>query len=141
MTVKGIVIHNTNIQKSAHMCEKMMLEGKDSRGTHFFVDEDIVQVMPLDWSCFNTGKGLDFGNTQCIAIEICSNLNTQKYFKAEQTAVELIKELMKEFNLTTEDIYFHRDFDSTVNCPADILRIYKDKKSFIRRYFNEQQDV
>lgn len=139
MTPKGIVIHNTNINRSAKECEEMMSNATDSRGAHFFVDDqEVIQMMPLDWSCFNTGQGNDFGNTECISIEICSNLNTQKYMEAEQRAVTLIRELMDEFGLTTDDLYFHRDFDKTVNCPADILRIYKSKQNFIRRYFNEQ---
>lgn len=142
MTVKGIVIHNTNTpNKTAKDLEKWMKETNTAKGTHFFVDEDIVQVMPLTWSVWNTGKGMDFGNLNCISIEICSDLNSENYLRNEQNAVELIKKLMEEHDLTTDDIYFHRDFDQTVNCPADILKRYKDKKTFIRRYFNEQQDV
>lgn len=142
MTPKGIVIHNTHINRSVKECEALMMNAKDSRGTHYFVDDtEIIQMMPTDWSCFNTGQGNDFGNTECISIEICSNLNTQKYMKGEQRAVQLIKSLMEEFGLTTDDLYFHRDFDRTVNCPADILRIYKTKKEFTRRYFDEQQDL
>lgn len=131
--VKGIVIHNTNSTKSARELASIMEKSTDSRATHYFVDDKcVMQMLPLNWSAFNTGKGFDLGNTQCISIEICSLLSTDAYLKAQDRAVQLIKKLMKEFNLTTEDIYFHRDFDSTVNCPAQILRIYGTKANFIK---------
>ena len=141
MIPKGIVIHNTNINRSAKECEQMMSEATDSKGTHFFVGDEVIQMMPLSWSVWNTGKGLDFGNLNCIAIEICSNLNSDMYLQNERNAVELIKKLMKEYGLTTDDLYFHRDFNKDVNCPADILRIYKTKQEFIRRHFYEQQNI
>ena len=133
MTVKGIVVHNTNTpNKTAKDLEKWMNDTSTSRGTHFFVDaKDVVQVMPTDWSCFNTGQGYDFGNTSCISIEIC----TKGYEKAEERAVKLIMKLLKKYHLTTDDIYFHRDFDRTVNCPAQTLKKYGTKNEFIRRNF------
>ena len=138
MEAKGIVIHNTNINRSAKECEQMMSESTDSKGTHFFVDSEVIQMMPTSWSVWNTGKGLDFGNLNCIAIEICSNLNSEIYLQNEQNAVKLIKELMEKYGLTTDDIYFHRDFDNTVNCPAQILKRYT-RNQFINLLKEEQR--
>lgn len=137
--IKGIVIHNTNNQLwSAERLEKWLEEeNKTSASCHFLVDhKEIRQVMPLDWSVWNTGMGMDFGNLHCIAIEICSNPNGNLYESAESKAIDLIKELMDKFNLTKNDIYFHRDFNNAINCPAQILKKYGNKKTFIERRFN-----
>ena len=121
MEVKGIVIHNTNSIKSAAQLEKYMENGVTSQGCHFFVDHNEVrQVMPLDWSVWNTGMGYDFGNLHCIAVEICTNPNKSLYLQGQSKAIDLIERLLGEFNLTKSNVYFHRDFNPYVNCPSQI---------------------
>ena len=133
MEVKGIVIHNTNNQRaSAADLEKWMIENNTSQGTHFIVDHtEVRQVMPLDWSVWNTGMGMDFGNLHCISIEICSNPNNSLYLQGQSKAIDLIENLMHEFNFTKYDIYFHRDFNPNTNCPSQILKMYGNKKNFL----------
>lgn len=136
---KGIVIHNTNFPVSARKCAEMMKESKTSRGTHYFVDADeVVQMLPLSRSAFNTGKGLDFGNTSCVCIEICTDPSEKRYEQGEQRAIDLINDLMKKYDIDLTDIYFHRDFDTTVNCPAQILRRYGSKENFLAKLKGEQ---
>lgn len=133
--IKGIVIHNTNNQLwSAERLEKWLSEEcKTSQGCHFLVDhKEVRQVMPLDWSVWNTGMGMDFGNTSCLAIEVCSNPNNTLYLKGQDRAIELIWSLMKQFNLTKSDIYFHNDFQPNVNCPAQILKLFGSKQIFLK---------
>lgn len=133
MEVKGIVIHNTNNQRaSAADLEKWMIKNNTSQGTHFIVDHtEVRQVMPLDWSVWNTGKGMDFGNLHCISIEICSNPNNRLYLQGQSKAIDLIENLMHEFNLTKKDLYLHRDFNPNTNCPSQILSMYGNKKNFL----------
>ena len=133
-TIKGIVIHNTNNQnKSAEALETWLMENTTSQGCHYLVDKkEVRQVMPLDWSVFNTGMGLDFGNLHCISIEIVSHAAEKDCRKAEQRALKLIRKLMKEYSLTEDDIYFHRDFQPNVNCPAQIIRRYGNKQNFLK---------
>lgn len=133
MEVKGIVIHNTNNQSwSAERLEQYMNETDFNAGTHYFVDHnEIRQVMPLDWSVWNTGMGMDFGNLHCISIEIVSNPSEKLYEQGERKAIDLIKKLMEEYHLTINDIYFHRDFNHSVNCPAQILKKYGTKQNFL----------
>lgn len=133
MEVKGIVIHNTNNQRaSAADLEKWMIENDTSQGTHFIVDhKEVRQVMPLDWSVWNTGCGMDFGNLHCISIEICSNPNNSQYLQGQSKAIDLIENLMHEFNLTKKDLYLHRDFNPNTNCPSQILSMYGNKKNFL----------
>ena len=132
--IKGIVIHNTNNQLwSAERLEKWLEEeNKTSASCHFLVDhKEVRQVMPTTWSVWNTGSGMDFGNLHCISIEICSNPSEELYLQGQSKAIDLIKGLMHDFNLTTNDIYFHRDFQPNVNCPAQILKLYRSKAEFL----------
>lgn len=132
-TIQGIVIHNTNNQfKSAEQLEEWLSKNNYSSGCHFLIDhKEVRQIMPTDWSVWNTGDGFSFGNLHCIAVEICSNPNTELYLQGQARAVELIKELMTEFSLTEKDIYFHRDFQPNINCPAQILKLYGSKAKFL----------
>lgn len=133
-TIQGIVIHNTNNQfLSAEQLESFLeKDTKHNASAHFLIDfNEVRQIMPTDWSVWNTGDGFSFGNLHCIAVEICSNPNTELYLQGQARAVELIKELMDEFNLTEKDIYFHRDFQPNVNCPAQILKLYGSKAKFL----------
>lgn len=138
--MRGIIIHNTNNQgKTAKELEEWMETSKSSTGAHFFVDHNEVrQVMPLDWSVYNVGNGLAFGNTDCIAIEICSNPSNALYLQGQSKAIDLIKELMKKYDLTLNDIYFHRDFQPNVNCPAQILKRYGSKRNFLNLLREEE---
>lgn len=131
--IKGIVIHNTNNQRaSAADLEKWMIENDTSQGTHFIVDHtEVRQVMPLDWSAWNTGMGYDFGNLHCISVEICSNPNNSLYLQGQSKAIDLIESLMHDFNLTKKDLYLHRDFNPYVNCPSQILKLYGNKSNFL----------
>lgn len=144
--IKGIVIHNTNNQSmSAEQLEKWLQdESKGSAGCHFLVDhKEVRQVMPLDWSVWNTGMGMDFGNLHCISVEICSNPSNDLYLTGQSKAIDLIESLMHEFNLTKKDLYLHRDFQPNINCPAQILKLYGNKANFLalikENYGNDNQ--
>lgn len=142
LEVKGITIHNTsNYEKSAIDLKKWLEEEcKTSQGCHYLIDHSkVVEVMPLDWCIWHTGKAFDYGNMHTIAIEICSNHDKEKYLQAEKKAVELIKKLMKKYHLSTSDIFFHNDFTG-VNCPANILQEYGTKNNFINQYFGGQEN-
>ena len=146
--IKGIVIHNTNNQQaSAEDLERWMETNTTSQGTHFLVDyKEVRQVMPLDWSVWNTGMGYDFGNLHCISIEICSNPNDSLYLQGQSKAIDLIERLMTRFNLTKKDIYFHRDFQPNINCPSQILKLYGNKQNFLNllqrgKHENQRQDL
>ena len=133
--IKGIVIHNTNNQLwSAERLEKWLEEeNRTSASCHFLVDhKEVRQVMPTTWSVWNTGSGMDFGNLHCIAIEICSNPSEELYLQGQDRAIELIKQLMEEFDLKEGDIYFHRDFQPNINCPAQILKLYGNRQNFLQ---------
>ena len=132
---KGLIVHNTNNQQmSAEELEKWLKNDcRTSQGCHFIVDhKEVRKVMPLSWSVYNVGNALAFGNTDCIAVEICSNPSEKLYLLGQSKAIDLIIMLMGKFGLTSHDIYFHRDFQQNINCPAQILNIYGSKDKFLQ---------
>lgn len=134
--IKGIVIHNTNSELSARQLFNYLNEKcKTSQGCSYIVDyNDVIQVVSDDFAVYSCGKGDDYSTKHLIAIEICSNNDDNLYLKGQEKAIKLIKKLMKKYNLTTKDIYFHCDFDN-VHCPTNILNMYGNKKNFIRKEF------
>lgn len=137
MVVQGITIHNTGNGLSARENAELMANSSREAGCHYFIDEtETIQMMPEDWSVWHTGKGYDFGNMSTIAIEICrSTCSTEQYLAAEVRAVRKVKNLLKKYELTTDNIYFHRTFNPTTYCPHRILTIYKTKANFIKENF------
>ena len=132
--IQGITLHETgNYEMDAQqLCDWLNTECKTSQGTHYIVDaEKVVQVMPDDWAVYHTGKGKDWGNRYTIAIEICSSYNDGTYHAAEDRAVGLIRELMEEYNIPKDMIYFHNDFDPRKHCPNRALDEYGTSKCFV----------
>lgn len=137
---KCITIHNTsNYDMNAQQIfDFMNNDCVTTQGTHYLVDDKgIIEVLPLTWKTWHTGKANDYAFHNSIAIEICSNLDNEKYLLGQDKAIDLIKELMKEYNLTNDDIYFHNDFNHKAYCPSNILDLYKTKKNFLNKFFKE----
>lgn len=136
----AITIHNTNNYK---MSAKDILDYTNenskhinSGACHYAIDyKEIVEILPLNWKIYHTGKAEDWAFNNSIAIEICSNLNNELYLKGQDNAIKLIKELMKKYNIKKSDIYFHQDFDERAYCPATILNLYGNKRNFIKKFF------
>lgn len=137
LDIKGITIHNTGREESAQEIFQMLEESKYAGGCHFLIDEnEVVEVMPLDWCAYHTGKGKDWGNNHTIAIEICRSQSSRElYEQAQARAVEWIKYLMYAYDLSAESIYFHKDFANHTYCPHKILDNYQSKKNFIKEVF------
>lgn len=137
MIVKGITIHNTGNDMSARENYDLMAERKQINLCHYLIDEkEIINVFPEDREASHTGKGYDFGNRFTLAIEVCrSQSDEELYLKAQKKAVAFIKKLMKKYDLTNDDLYFHNDFNQQAYCPHRILEIYKTKGEFIHGCF------
>ena len=135
MSVKGITIHNTNNKYSAKENLAFMMNSKYSFATHYFVDEnEIREAISPKYNCYHTGKGYDKGNLYTIAIEICrSTCSEHLYLEAENRAIGLIRNLMKRYNLNSDCIFFHNDFNKSAYCPHRIFEIYGNKRNFLER--------
>lgn len=132
--IKCIVLHNTGntFLSAQELFDYLQNECKTSQGCSYIVDHNgVIQVMPDDWSVYNTGKGDDYGNKYGIAIEICDNLNNELYKQGQDLAVDLIKELMARYNISSEEIFFHNDFAPRTYCPHIILDNYGTSQNFV----------
>ena len=140
--IKGITIHESSEvnQTAAELFSFYDDVSKENSAVHYVVDAtEIIQIMPNDWSVYHTGKGKDFGNLYTIAIEVCGNLKNDLYEAAVDNAVSLIKDLQEQYNLAYTDIYFHKDFNSKVYCPKDLINQYGTAKNFAyQRLFEEE---
>lgn len=133
-----ITIHNTgNYDMTAReLFDYLNNECLTSQGCHFLVDDkEIIEVMPLNWKTYHTGKGEDYAFNNSIAIEICSNLDDELYLKGQENAIRLIKNYMDKFDIPKDEIYFHIDFNPTTYCPCNILDLYKTKENFLNKFF------
>lgn len=137
MIVKGITIHNTGNGKSARELYEALANRGQLNLCHFLVDEsEIIPTIPLDQNAEHTGKGYDYGNEYTIAIEICRSASDEAtYLQAQNNAIVLVRQLMEEYGLTTDNLYFHIDFNNRTFCPHRILQIYGNKKNFIEEVF------
>lgn len=137
MKIRGITIHNTGNELSAKEMYDVLVQEKRMNLCHFIIDEkEVINSYPVEYEASHTGKGYDFGNKYTLAIEIARSRSEEElYLKAQTKAVAFIKKLMKKYKLTTNDIYFHIDFNPQTYCPHRILDIYKTKEDFINGCF------
>lgn len=138
--IKCIVLHNSGntFMSAQDIFDYLQNECRTSQGCTYVVDhEGIIQVMPDDWSVYNTGKGDDYGNRYGIAIEICDNLNDELYQQGQDLAVQLIKELMTTYNIPDTEIYFHNDFAPRTYCPHILLDRYGTSQNFVYQEIKE----
>lgn len=133
MNPEFITIHNTgnsNKGANAEMHNRYLKNGAGGRSAswHFTVDDkEIYQHIPTNrnaWHCADGLKGT--GNRKSIGVEICHNSDGD-YKKAEQNAIELIRELMHhpekfqhESKISLENVVPHFHWYNK-NCPVLIL--------------------
>ena len=120
-----IVIHDTgNPRKGAGAINHYLYfnSGNRNSSAHYFIDDkDIIQTVDdanAAWHC-GDGKGVfSITNINSIGIEIC--VNEDSNFDAAQTkAIELIRYLMKIYNIPKENIVRHFDASRKI-CPKSM---------------------
>ncbi len=135
MTPQYITIHNTANDASAENEIKYMLRNDSSTSYHFAVDDkEIIQGIPLNRNAWHCGDGSSSksGNRTSIGIEICySKSGGERYVEAEENAVQLTAQLLKERGWGIDRVKQHYDW-SKKDCPH---RIRKENRwdSFLER--------
>lgn len=129
MTPEYITVHNTANDATAENEISYMNNNKNEVSYHFAVDDiQAVQGLPLDrngWHCGDGGNGT--GNRKSIGIEICySKSGGDKFIKAEQNAVELIVQLLKERGWGIDRVKKHQDWSGKY-CPHRTLDMGWDR--------------
>lgn len=141
LNINGITIHNNGSEKSAQEVYDDIASAQENINIcHFLVDEsEVIQTMPLDWAVYQVAHIKNWVNSNTIAVDICRSRSLNElYLPAQEKAINLIKELMETYNLTTNDLYLHKDFERQTYCPHRILDIYGNKSNFIKENFKEE---
>lgn len=126
---KYIVIHETdNFKKGADGLRhaQAQFNGNLSTSVHFYCGSDgIYQVAELDRCVWAVGKKYktmpitDASNYNTINIEICVNEDGD-YNVARRNAIELVKYLMAELNITADRVIRHYDAKGKY-CPRKMM--------------------
>lgn len=130
--IKYIIVHYTsNKTDTAKANANYFAETVVKASAHYFIDENEIYQSVEDyqiawavggskWSdCKQTGGGTMYGtvtNSNSISIELCSK-NSEITEKTQANAAELIRELMKKYNVTIDRVYRHFDVNGK-HCPG-----------------------
>lgn len=116
-----ITIHNTgNIGAPAKNNHNYMKNcnknGERTASWHFTVDDkEIYQAAPANMKCYHAGTTR--GNNTSIGIEICMFNDKERQRKAYLNAIELVKILLKYYNLSVDKVRQHYEWTKK-DCPA-----------------------
>ncbi|EON70281.1 N-acetylmuramoyl-L-alanine amidase family protein [Lysinibacillus sphaericus] len=118
---KYIVVHetdNTSVGADADAHARLQVNGNSRDASwHWQVDDkEAVQSFAHYWQCW--GAGTYIGNNQGIQIEICVN-SDGNYKKAVENAASLIAKIIKDENISIDNIVQHHYF-SGKNCPRNM---------------------
>ncbi len=101
--------NNHNYMKN---CNK---HGERIASWHFTVDDkEIYQAAPANMRCYHAGTSR--GNNTSIGIEICMFSDKERQRKAYMNAIELVKILLKYYNLPIEKVRQHYEWTKK-DCP------------------------
>lgn len=125
MNPKFITIHNTGNNASAQNEINYMKSNISNVSYHIAVDDKIaIMGIPLERNAWHAGDGSKgTGNRESIGIEICysTDYKTDRHEKAFYNAIEVTKQLMKQFNIPIENIRQHYDWTKK-DCPHRIRK-------------------
>ena len=135
-TIKYIVIHYTaNDGDTALSNAKYFAKGNRGASAHYFVDSNnIIQSVEdnyVAWSvggskysdCSKTGGGKFYGicnNSNSINIELCDDIKNGNIYPTEaaiSNAIDLVRSLMKKYNISSNNVIRHFDVNGK-RCPA-----------------------
>ena len=134
--IKYIVLHYTaNDGDTAMSNAKYFASGSRGASAHYFVDSNnIVQSVEdnyVAWSvggskysdCSKTGGGKFYGvctNGNSINIELCDDIRNGNIYPTEaaiSNAIDLVRTLMKKYNIGVDNVIRHFDVNGK-RCPA-----------------------
>jgi len=117
--IRYIVIHDTGnvTDTSLGNAKYFSVDGRKASAHYFVDDKEIIQLVEDTDSAWHVGKSLGkITNKNSIGIEMCRKNNNVTEITEEKT-IELVKFLMKKYNIAPENVVRHFDA-SGKNCPA-----------------------
>ena len=139
-----IVIHYVGAVSSALNNAKYFKSTYRGASAHYFVDEKeiyrVVEDKNIAWHCgANTYRHSKCRNTNSIGIEMCcykNNGTLDVSDKVVERTIELVKELMAEYNILVENVLRHYDVTGK-NCPAPMVSDVTRWNDFKSRLIND----
>ncbi|PEW95840.1 N-acetylmuramoyl-L-alanine amidase [Bacillus cereus] len=122
MNPKYITVHNTYNDASAENEVKYMISNNNEISFHIAVDDKrAIQGIPLERNAWACGDGNGNGNRQSISVEICYSLSGgDRYYKSEENAVDVVRQLMAMYNIPIENVRTHQSWSGKY-CPHRML--------------------
>ncbi len=143
--VKYIVIHYTGNDGDTDEANANYFKNNIVKASaHYFVDDDSITLsVPENRIAYSVGgykykntKGASFygkcTNENSISVELCDTKKNGKYDFSESTlnnAIELIKEIMKKYNIAIENVIRHYDVTGKI-CPEPFIKDENAWKNF-----------
>lgn len=142
--IKYIVIHYTgNDGDTDEANGKYFKNNIVKTSAHYFVDGDsVTRSVPDNYIAWHCGGGLQglnghaywlkCTNTNSVGIELCDEKKNGKYDFTDATinnAVELVKDLMKEYNIPVSNVIRHYDVTGK-KCPKPFVEDEKAWNNF-----------
>lgn len=122
MKPKYITVHNTYNDAPAENEVNYMITNNNEVSFHIAVDDKkAIQGIPLERNAWACGDGNGPGNRESISVEICySKSGGDRYYKAEDNAVDVVRQLMSMYNIPIENVRTHQSWSGKY-CPHRML--------------------
>ncbi|PEO37264.1 N-acetylmuramoyl-L-alanine amidase C-terminal domain-containing protein [Bacillus wiedmannii] len=122
MKPKYITVHNTYNDAPAENEVSYMISNNNEVSFHIAIDDKkAIQGIPLERNAWACGDGNGSGNRESISIEICySKSGGDRYYKAEENAVDVVRQLMSMYNIPIENVRTHQSWSGKY-CPHRML--------------------
>ncbi|TKH80026.1 N-acetylmuramoyl-L-alanine amidase [Bacillus cereus] len=123
MNPTEITFHNT--YNDAPAINERNNVANNSTGTSFHIavdDKEAIQLIPFNRNAWHAGDGANGrGNRHSVGIEICySQSGGERYRKAELNAIEVIAQLMVQFDIPISKVKTHQERNGKY-CPHRML--------------------
>lgn len=125
--IKYIVVHYTaNDGDTDENNGKYFKNNAVKASAHYFVDDDsITQSVPDNYVAYHCGTSRGYKhktcrNTNSIGVEICDDVKNGTIYPSAKTitnALDLVKSLMKKYNVPASNVIRHYDVTGKL-CPA-----------------------
>ncbi|MEW9575226.1 N-acetylmuramoyl-L-alanine amidase C-terminal domain-containing protein [Bacillus toyonensis] len=122
MNPQYITVHNTYNDATAENEVAYMIRNNNEVSFHIAVDDkEAVQGIPLERNAWACGDGNGSGNRKSISVEICYSLSGgDRYYKAEDNAVDVVRQIMSMYNIPIENVRTHQSWSGKY-CPHRML--------------------
>lgn len=122
MQPKYITVHNTYNDAPAENEVNYMISNNNEVSFHIAVDDKrAIQGIPWERNVWACGDGNGNGNRQSISVEICySKSGGDRYYKAEENAVDVVRQIMSMYNIPIENVRTHQSWSGKY-CPHRML--------------------